>query len=298
MGLFHCPVGAPFYDDEACIDCRMCLARTSEEKVEASKKIRAYINTQSDKKTSTGKIVVAGKGGAGKSTVVALLSFVLVKRGYQVTVLDADESNPGLNRMLGFTIEPEPLSRFIGGQQSNSDRLDREKIDLEDIPPDYFLSKNGLRFMMIGKIVDPFQGCACSLADIARDFVAGFTLREKNFLLVDTEAGTESFGRGVERSADTILVIVEPSYNSVALAEKVVFMAKGMGIRNVWAILNKVPDEDLDRRMKEQLKTKNIKTLGTIFRDPQIAEGSFEGKPLGVSRASQDIDKIVDLLLA
>ena len=26
MGLFHCPVGAPFYDDEACIDCRMCLA--------------------------------------------------------------------------------------------------------------------------------------------------------------------------------------------------------------------------------------------------------------------------------
>ena len=81
MGLFHCPMGAPFYDDEACIDCGMCSATTKEAMVEASKKIRDYLRSHTEKKGAINKIAVTGKGGVGKSSVVTLMANALKRRG-------------------------------------------------------------------------------------------------------------------------------------------------------------------------------------------------------------------------
>jgi CO dehydrogenase maturation factor len=302
MGLFHCPMGAPFYDDEACIDCGMCSATTKEAMIEASKKIRDYLRSHTEKKGAINKIAVAGKGGVGKSTVITLMANVLKRRGYHVLVLDADESNPGLYRMFGFDQEPKPLmallSRFsVGEPEPNTGWLIRERIDSQDIPSEYILDHNGLRFLMVGKIVDPFQGCACSMADIAKDLVAKLVLKDKELLLIDMEAGIESFGRGMERSVNTILIVVEPSYESLALAEKISYMAEGMGISWIRAILNKVPSEEVKQRMIEELDKRSIKPIGTIYFDPQLNKAGFEGTVLGDSKATLDMEVIMDLLV-
>ena len=102
MGEFHCPVGALFYDDETCIDCGMCIARTKGEMVKASKKIRAYLKEHANKKNAIKKIAVCGKGGVGKSTTVTLMANALRRKNYDALVLDTDESNPGLYRIFPF----------------------------------------------------------------------------------------------------------------------------------------------------------------------------------------------------
>jgi len=53
MGIFHCPVGAAFHDDDPCIDCGLCSATTREEKVKASKKIRDYLRSRAERESST-----------------------------------------------------------------------------------------------------------------------------------------------------------------------------------------------------------------------------------------------------
>ena len=63
------------------------------------------------------KIAVCGKGGSGKSTVVALLTHGARDRGCRVLVVDSDESNPGLYRVLGFDRRPEPLLKLVGGKK-------------------------------------------------------------------------------------------------------------------------------------------------------------------------------------
>jgi CO dehydrogenase maturation factor len=63
------------------------------------------------------KIAICGKGGSGKSTVVALLAGGLRDRGYRVLVIDSDESNPGLYRVLGLEKRPEPLLELVGGKK-------------------------------------------------------------------------------------------------------------------------------------------------------------------------------------
>lgn len=277
MGLFHCPLGAPYYDDDACIDCGLCYARTSEEKVEASRKIREYMKAHAPRTLTVSKVAVCGKGGSGKTTAVALLTLAFKEAGRRVIVIDADESNPGLGRMLGTTVDPQPLSELF-----DPDGLfaERSRFRMDDIPPGFVSAADGIRFLAVGKIIDPFQGCACSMAESARQVVEKLDLQEGELLILDMEAGLESFGRGVERHADTILIVVEPSFESIAVAGRIAQMAQGMGIGRVGAILNKVSSQDLALRTDQELEKLGVKVLGTISYSRELAEAAFEGGPV------------------
>jgi CO dehydrogenase maturation factor len=48
------------------------------------------------------KVLICGKGGSGKSTVAALLTSAMHKRGTRIFLVDADESHIGLYRLLGL----------------------------------------------------------------------------------------------------------------------------------------------------------------------------------------------------
>jgi CO dehydrogenase maturation factor len=212
-----------------------------------------------------------------------LIANALRREGYSVLVLDTDESNHGLYCMFDFVEQPKPLirllSRFsIGQPESNTEWITQDKIAVQDIPAEYILVRNSLKFLMVGKIDDPFQGCACSMADITRDLMGKLVVKDKEVVLVDMEAGIESFGRGVERNVDTVLIVVEPSFESMVLVEKIGYMAEGMGISRVRAILNKVPSDNTRQRMIEELNKKNIHTIGTIYYDTQVSEAGFEGR--------------------
>jgi CO dehydrogenase maturation factor len=305
MGVFHCPFGAAFQDDDGCVDCGLCYAKTKEEMVAASRRIRELIQSQTDNNKPTQKIAIAGKGGVGKSTVVTLMANALKDDGYTVLIVDTDESNPGLYRLLGFAEPPRSLvvePDRLPGKEAAADSGWPAKVQysIQEIPAPFVLEDDRLRFLMMGKITDPFQGCACSMVDVIRDLVANLVLRDesKEAVLVDMEAGVESFGRGVERSVDTVLIVVEPSYESMALAEKAKYMADGIGLKRVRAILNKMPSDQIAAKVTEELNRKGIEPLGSLFFDPEISDSGLEGTALRASRAREDIKQIVRRLMA
>ena len=302
MGMFHCPFGNPYYDCDGCVDCGVCLATTQEERVEASRKIREYLRSHQRKIGAVRKIAVCGKGGTGKSTIVTLLAHALRGEGHCVAVIDMDESNPGLFRLFGFEKEPVPLmkvlNRFSAGEPGNeTEWLKRDRIALAEIPSEYAIRNDGFTFLMVGKIEEPFQGCACSMADVTRTLVEKLVIQDMEVLVIDMEAGVESFGRGVERGVDTVLVVVEPSFESMALAGKITEMSEGMGIGRVRAILNKVPSAEIREKMTDQLASRKIAVAGAICLDAQVSEAGLEGRALGDSRAREDTKAIAKALL-
>ena len=303
MGIFHCPLGCAYYEDEPCIDCRLCLATNQEESVLASRRIRDYLRAHAEaRKGPSRKIAVCGKGGTGKTTAVALMAGAFRELGYSVLVIDLDESNPGLRRMLGFGREPKPLMAVMGRlpreEKIKEGWFTREELGIRDIPPEYLDGEDRVKFLMAGKIADPFQGCACSMADLARDFVQKLVLEEKEILLIDTEAGVESFGRGVERVADTVVIMAEPSAESLALAEKISYLADGIGVKKVRGIPNKIPSEKIGQRITAEMAKRNIKVLGVLFVDDRISEASLEGlAPSPRSNARMAMKGIVQSLL-
>jgi len=303
MGLFHCPMGALFRDDDPCIDCGLCEAVTKEEKVSATKKIRNYLRSLHKRTAEVRKIAVCGKGGVGKSTFISLLANVLSEKGYNVLALDTDESNPGLHRMLGLDYQPATLKELLAGpdagqSDSNPPWIAKDEISPGEIPEAYFVEKGNMKFLSVGKIIDPFEGCACSMAYIARLFLDKLVLEQNDILIIDMESGIESFGRGVERTVDTVLIIVEPSFESIALAEKIGYMADGIGVSNVYTVLNKVPSKEIETAIHDKLNDIKIASLGTIFFSLEVNQAAFEGRAPGESEATRDTIEIAEKLLS
>ena len=249
------------------------------------------------------KISVCGKGGSGKSTLVMLLASVAQAKGLKVLIVDSDESNSGFFRMAGFEAPPVPLMELVGGKQSLKQTMGEEnvlseaEIPIESIPHQYILKKDGLMLVSIGKIHQALEGCACPMGVLSREFLRKLRLNEDEVVIVDTEAGVEHFGRGIDTSIDTILLVVEPSFESIALAETVKSLAKDIE-KNVWTVLNKIPSEDIASRMIEEMKSRGLRVIGVVPYDMAVFEAGLGGAPLQYEDSLTEAEKILNFLLS
>ena len=117
------------------------------------------------------KLLVSGKGGAGKSAVTILLARKLLENG-PVYVLDADESNRLLSRALGVKT-PEAIADYLGGRKDLRDRINEyEKVKLDELSEDYLkISEDGIKFAVVGKIEEYGEGCACPYGFLSKELL-------------------------------------------------------------------------------------------------------------------------------
>jgi CO dehydrogenase maturation factor len=232
------------------------------------------------------KISVCGKGGSGKSTIVA------------------DESNSGLFGMLGFDHPPVPLMELVGGKKglkqkmSQTNVLSETQLTTAQIPEEHLLRRDGLMLVSIGKILQSLEGCACPMGVLSREFLKKLALQENELAIVDMEAGVEHFGRGVDTSIDSILIVVEPPLESVNVGQKIYGLSSGIGIKNVWAIMNKVPTEEIATRLKAELRERHIEVVGCIYYDADIFRSSLEGKMPVDGIAVRETKGVLDIILS
>jgi CO dehydrogenase maturation factor len=249
------------------------------------------------------KISVCGKGGSGKSTIVTLLANVAQERGFAVLIVDSDESNSGLFRMLGFKSPPLPLMELVGGKAALKKKMqapsvfERSEITIEQIPSRYIRSRDGLVLVSIGKILQSLEGCACPMGVLNREFLKKLRLNENWIAFVDMEAGIEHFGRGIDEAIDKVILVVEPSFESVNVAEKIRDLAAGMN-KEVSAVLNKMPSEKVGKRLEDELKSRSIAILGKIPNDAAVFDACLEGRVLDRGRAFHAAGEVLDGLLS
>jgi CO dehydrogenase maturation factor len=247
------------------------------------------------------KLVVCGKGGSGKSTVSALLAMEMARRGNQVLVVDTDESNFGLYKQLGLE-QPKDFMDSLGGKKGLSEKLmkfirseGREKLNIleeftpEDIPQELVVGEDGIKLVAIGKIHDFGEGCACPMGALAREFLQKLNAGEMQ-VIVDTDAGIEHFGRGVEAGCDKIVVIVDPSFESVQLSGKISEMGEKIE-KPVFLVLNRMNE---DSRELADLVDKE-KIIGEVPFDREVFRACLKGERVPETEA---VKEIVDQLLA
>jgi CO dehydrogenase maturation factor len=249
------------------------------------------------------KISVCGKGGSGKSALVTLLAKQAQDRNIKALIVDSDESNSGLFRMLGFEQPPVPLMELIGGKGKLKEKMSQanifaeSQIFVEDIPSQYMQRKDGLVLVGIGKILQALEGCACPMGALSREFLKKLRLTENEIALIDMEAGVEHFGRGIDEGIDNVLLAVEPSFESISVAERIKSLAAGMD-KHVWAVLNKIDSQDIVLKLTDELKTKGIEVVGVVPHDPLVFDACLRGQALGEGKAFRAAGKVLDFLWA
>lgn len=238
------------------------------------------------------KLLVGGRGGSGKSALVTLLARRLGQEG-TVLVVDADESNLGLAAMLGVEPPGKTLLDYLGGKQAVGEKpmamlrsggrveLFPERVALDSLPPDCVRWDGTLAFVQVGKIEHAMEGCACPMGAVARAFLSRLAVGEEQWVLVDTEAGVEHFGRGVLEGVDAVLMVVDPCRDAVILAEKGARLAREAR-KQFGIVLNKV-DGETEGVLREKLGANA----------PAVARASVLGEPLEAGAVREELDRLV-----
>lgn len=247
-------------------------------------------------------VSVCGKGGSGKSVVTALLAGEAVRRGHPVLVVDADESNSGLYAMLGLQSPPSPIMELLGGKEAlkrsmgSADVLQGPSITPDDLPEAHLSRDGQLRLVAIGKIHQALEGCACPMGILNRELLKKLSLGDNELAIVDMEAGVEHFGRGIEEAVSAILLVVEPSMESIRLAAKIRELAQGMG-KPVWAVLNKVTSEAVAGKLQGRLREHGLRTAAVIPDNASVFEACLEGGSITQGPAQEQAAQMLDHIL-
>ncbi len=231
------------------------------------------------------KLAVAGKGGVGKTTIVAGLAKVYAEQGYKVLAIDADPAS-NLATALGFPTSLR-LTPIVEMKELIEERTEAKlgsiggfyKLNpkVDDLPDKFSVEKDGIRLMVMGTVQKGGGGCVCPENVMVRMLVSHLLLERKEMVILDMEAGVEHLGRGTAKAVNMLLVIVEPGKRSVEVAQKIRQLAADIGLEKLGWVGNKIRNAD-DREFL--LKSMGaMPGLGFISYNTQIIEADLFSLP-------------------
>ena len=253
------------------------------------------------------KIAIGGKGGVGKTTVCAVWARIFAEDGFDVLAVDADP-NTNLCAAFGISEEqsPEPLVKMkqliaerTGTGKDTIGAYFRLNPKVSDLPEKYWLKVDGLKLLVLGGITQAGAGCACPEGTFLKALLTNSILQRQEVVLVDLAAGPEFIGRASVQGIDALVVVVEPGSRSIETAINIARMAKGLGIKQVAAIVNKITDAGQVETIKSQLADMLI--LANIRYYPAVQEADLQRKavfktsPELVERLRQAKDQLMNL---
>ena len=223
------------------------------------------------------RLAVAGKGGVGKTTLVALLAELLARRGYQVLAADED---PQMNLALSLGVSPEEAEKIVPlshnkayieektGTKPDSGwgGLLRLNPDVSDVVQRFGLQlKPNLSLLAMGSVDQAASGCLCPQNNLLKAVMRFIVLKPGEIILVDTQAGPEHFGRGVLKGFSLLLVVTEPTLTALQVAQKSMTFARQLAIPHRKLVVNKVRGEEDRNRVKTFMKRSGLESPATHF---------------------------------
>jgi CO dehydrogenase maturation factor len=229
------------------------------------------------------KLAVSGKGGVGKTTLVAALSKLFVDEGKQVIAIDAD---PDMNLATALGVKDadkitplvelkDLINERTGASSDGYGKLFKLNPTVSDLPEKYSVMKDGLRMMTLGTIKRGGSGCACPEGVMLKALLNHLILQRDEIIIIDMEAGIEHLGRASTRSVTALLVVVEPGKRSIQTAFQVKKLASDIGVKSIYAVGNKVSSDEHKEFLKAELK--DIPLLGTMSYNSKLIESDLKG---------------------
>ncbi|CAN5574838.1 carbon monoxide dehydrogenase accessory protein CooC [soil metagenome] len=233
------------------------------------------------------KIAVAGKGGAGKTTVSGTVARALARAGHPVLALDAD-ANPMLGVSLGVGAEQTDL--LLGVRQGLETGETEHEPTIEGMVKRFGTdAPDGVRLVVANRIDNNSPGCQCcgvSADQLLRELDDG-----ERTVICDLEAGLGTIVRLAPGNADVVLVVANPTAKALEVARRAVEAAADK--TEVIVLANRVTDEaDLDA-IRAVIPDRE---LIVIPEDPTIARADRDGvAPIDLDPYSPGVKVLVGL---
>ncbi|MCX7793977.1 MAG: carbon monoxide dehydrogenase accessory protein CooC [Thermodesulfovibrionales bacterium] len=251
-------------------------------------------------------MAITGKGGVGKTTLSSVLCYLYREEGKRVIAVDADP-DANLAGALGIPKEEAQKIRPIAeltdliaertgakpGQMGGVFKLN-PKVD--DIPDEIGYRLDGIILLTIGKSKEASSGCYCPENVFLRRLLKHLIVERNEVVIVDMEAGIEHLTRGTAEGVDAFIVVIEPGSRSIQTAITVRDLARGLGVKRVFVVGNKVRNE-ADREFISS-NIEGMEILGFIGFNHEIMEADIKGLSpyVHAPQAVKDIRIIKEIL--
>lgn len=193
------------------------------------------------------KLAIAGKGGAGKTTISGTLARQLGRQGYGVLALDND-LNPNLpltvgidaSRMSDLPTMSKDIVEVRDGKLVLTQTLDEIKAAHAMQAPD------GVTVLVAHEPKKADTGCMGRYHQAMRAVVGAAPNSQNYICILDTEASTEHLKVGTAKHVDVLYAVVEPYFKSMESGRRVLALARDLGIEHLALLANKVKPGELE----------------------------------------------------
>ncbi len=225
------------------------------------------------------KLAISGKGGVGKTTIAAALVKSFAETHQTVYAIDADPdaclaAAIGIPEEVATGLKPVVEMRDLIRAKTGDGAFYTLNPRVDDVLDEYCYQYKNIKFIRMGGIKKGGSECYCRENTFLNAVVSSLLLDSNEVVIMDMGAGIEHLSRGTARGVDLMLVVVEPSRNSVNTAHLVKRLAADLGIRKVRFIGNKIRSP----REKEYIE-KNFprgEILGFIEFNNEVWEKAME----------------------
>jgi CO dehydrogenase maturation factor len=225
-------------------------------------------------------IVVAGKGGTGKTTVAALLIQLLSQKGV-VLAIDADPAT-NLHQALGV-----PLGDTVGRIRENmTEDIKRGIISPTMSKQDYLDQKivaalvelKGFDLLAMGRPEGP--GCYCAANNMLRLSIDRLG-QNYSYVVIDSEAGMEHISRQTTRDIDILVIMSDVTQRGINTAAAMKGLIKELRtqVGKICLVVNRSPN-GLPPEIVKAIDSHGFELVATIPQDPSIADLEVKGLPV------------------
>ena len=227
----------------------------------------------------TTTVVIAGKGGTGKTTISALLIQLLSQKG-AVLAIDADPAT-NLNQALGV-----PLGDTVGSiREEMTLAIQQGTISPGISKQDYLDYKitaaleesKGFDLLAMGRPEGP--GCYCAANNMLRLSIDRVG-RNYRYVVIDSEAGMEHISRQTTRDIDILLIISDLTQRGIktAAAMKTLIKELRTSVGKIYLVVNHSPN-GLPPEIRDTINKQGLELVATISQDPNLADLEVKGLP-------------------
>ena len=225
-------------------------------------------------------IAIAGKGGTGKTSISALLTNILSKKGV-VLAIDGDPSS-NLSIALGL-----PLECTVGRiREDMTVSVQKGTYDNSIAKPDYLQMKvleclietEKIDLLAMGRPEGP--GCYCAANNMLR--VAIDRIGENyDYVVIDCEAGMEHVSRQTTRDIDILILVTDSSVKGLITASNMKDLIEELrtNVDKVCLVLNRAKS-GLQPEGQKIIDESGLELIATIPEDVNMAEVDGRGLPL------------------
>ncbi len=208
--------------------------------------------------------ILSGKGGVGKTSVVANLGAALTNEfDKNIIILDANLNSSHLGLHLGM-YEDLPVTL-------------REVLK-KNMPVSYAIyvhPSTGIRIVPAALSGDGVKVTTAKLRNITKKLTSDYEL-----VIMDCPPGLGKESVTAIGAIDSGLIVTTPDFPAVADALKTVQLLERMGKKVIGLVVNKRKGEKYELTIKEIESTCGVKVISIIPEDNHVPEGISEGVPV------------------